>query len=258
MSLSANLGFLWTDLSLPDAIHAAADVGFDAVECHWPYAVPSREVAAALSETGLPMLGLNTPRGNVDAGENGLSALAGREVEARDAIDQALHYADAIGAQAVHVMAGFAEGNEAQRTFEANLRYACDKAESMGTTILIEPLNPNDAPGYFLKTTEQARDIIETIGSDALRLMFDCYHVGRTEGDVTTRLERLLPIIGHIQIASVPDRGPPDEGELSYAKIFDKLIGLGWNRPVGAEYKPQQPTPETLGWMSMKELRRHT
>ena len=233
-AFSANLGFLWADRPLPDAIRAAKAAGFDAVECHWPYETPAREVKAALDATGLRMLGLNTVRGN--AGENGLAALAGREDEARAAINQAIDYADAINAVAIHVMAGFAEGAEARETFEANLRYATSHT---GRTILIEPLNRHDAPGYFLQTTDQACDIIETIGAPNLRLMFDCYHVGRTEGDVMTRLGRLLPLIGHIQFASVPERGAPDRGELNYAEIFSHIATLGWQMPLGAEFKPR-------------------
>ena len=80
--------------------------------------------------------------------------------------------------------------------------------------------------------------------------MFDCYHVGRTEGDVTTRLAALMPIIGHVQIAGVPDRGPPDRGELHYPAIFDTLDRLGWTRPIGAEYRPDGPTGASLGWMA--------
>lgn len=122
MKFSANLGFLWTEHALPDAIRAAKAAGFDAVECHWPYDVPAADVKAALDETGLSMLGLNTVRGN--PGENGLAALPGREPEARAAIDQAIAYAVEIGADAIHVMAGFAEGPEAEATFLENLGYA--------------------------------------------------------------------------------------------------------------------------------------
>lgn len=163
---SANLGFLWTDRALPDAIRAAHAVGFDAVECHWPYDIATSDVAAALAETGLAMLGLNTRRGDVTAGENGLAALPGRADEARAAIDEALAYAAAIGAGAVHVMAGKAEGADARAVFATNLHYACQRAAEGGQIILIEPLNPYDAPGYFLNSTTQATDIITKI--DAL------------------------------------------------------------------------------------------
>lgn len=244
---SANLGFLWTDLSLPDAIRAAKSAGFAAVECHWPYETDPAEVKAALDETGLPMLGLNTSRGDTSAGENGLAALPGREGDARAAIDQALGYARAIGAGAVHVMAGFAAGPEAEETFVSNLTYACQQAGDI--TILIEPLNRHDAPGYFLSTTDQAQGIIAQVGAPNLKLMFDCYHVGRMEGDLVTRFAALQPVIGHVQFASVPDRGAPDAGEINYAFVFAELARLGWDRPLGAEYRPKGPTGDTLGWM---------
>ena len=249
MRFSANLGFLWTDLPLPEAIHAAHRAGFDAVECHWPYDVPIAEVRAALAATGLPMLGLNTRRGNLAAGENGLSALPGREPEARAEIDAALEYARGIGATAVHVMAGYASGPEAEATFVANLRHACARAAPLGITVLIEPLNRYDAPGYFLSTTEQARGIIAQVGHDSLRLMFDCYHVQLMEGDLSNRLSALLPLIGHVQFAGVPARGRPDRGEVNFDHVFAHLDSLGWSRPLGAEYRPGGPTEDSLGWM---------
>lgn len=250
MQFSANLGFLWADQPLPDAIRAAKAAGFDAAECHWPYAVPAHEVRAALDETGLEMLGLNTSRGDVAGGENGLSALVGRETDARAAIDEAITYARAIGTRNIHVMAGFAAGAEAHACFVANLRYACEQAAPAGITILIEPLNHYDAPGYFLATTAQAEAIVTEVDAPNLRLMFDCYHVQLMEGDLSHRLERLLPLIGHIQFASVPDRGAPDHGEVNYPFVFDKIAALGWTAPLGAEYKPGGDTDATLGWLT--------
>ncbi len=246
MNFSANLGFLWTDRPLPDAIRAAHTAGFDAVECHWPYDVPAADVTAALTETGLPMLGLNTVRG--EAGENGLGALPGRSDAARAATGQAVDYAIEIGAEAIHVMAGFAEGPEAHAAFLDTLNHARDRAPE-GITILNEPLNRHDAPGYFLKTTDQAVAIIEELDRPGIKLMFDVYNVARTEGDVTTRLAALLPHIGHIQFASVPDRGAPDHGEIDFAHVLGAIQSLGWDRPLGAEYKPGGPTEDTLGWL---------
>ncbi|MCR9126740.1 MAG: TIM barrel protein [Rhodobacteraceae bacterium] len=254
MRFSANLGFLWADRPLPDAIRAAAAAGFDAVECHWPYDTPAGAVVAALRETGLPMLGLNTRRGDVAAGDNGLAALPGREAQARAAIDEALAYGAGIGARAVHVMAGRATGAAADAVFRANLRHAAAGAAEKGMTILIEPLNRHDAPGYFLRTTDQARAIIEDLGLGNLRLMFDCYHVQITEGDLTRRLHMLLPVIGHIQFASVPDRAAPDRGEVSYAHVFRTIADAGWTMPLGAEYKPGGDTDATLGWMRSPAL----
>jgi hydroxypyruvate isomerase len=245
---SANLGFLWKDLPLPDAIRAAKRAGFDAVECHWPFETPVEEVTDALSETGLRMMGLNTVRGA--PGENGLAALPGREVEARAAIDQAIAYAAAIGASNVHVMAGCAAGPAAEKTFVANLSHACDYAALHGITILIEPLNHYDAPGYFLSTSGQAVAIIEKLGRSNLKLMFDCYHLQIMEGDLTRLLTRRLEVIGHVQFASVPDRSEPDCGEVNYAHVFAHLDALGYTAPLGAEYTPRGATDAGLGWMS--------
>ncbi|MGQ3674298.1 hydroxypyruvate isomerase family protein [Xanthobacter sp. TB0139] len=247
MQFSANLGFLWNDLPLPDAIRAAAQAGFDAVECHWPYDTPAGQTSLALEEAGLAMLGLNTSRGKT--GENGLSALPGRVAEARAAIDRAVEYAVAIRAQSVHVMAGVASGPEAHDTFCCNLQYACARAAPHGLTILIEPLNIRDAPGYFLRTAQQAADIIQNLGLSELRLMFDCYHQQITGGDICCTFERLLPIIGHVQIASVPARSRPDEGELDYSYVLARIGALGWSRPVGAEYRARSLTEHTLGWL---------
>jgi len=248
--LSANLGFLWTEHSLPDAIRAAAAAGFEAVECHWPYECEPQDVKSALSETGLEMLGLNTVRGNLEAGENGLCALVGREVEAHDAIDQAIEYAAAINTKIIHVMAGFATGPKAHATFVANLRYGIKQAAPHNITLVIEPLNHYDAPNYFLQTADQAAAIITEIGSDYLKLMFDCYHLQIMQGDISRLLERMMPIIGHIQIAAVPSRTEPDEGELDYRYILKLIDRLGYTGFVGAEYKPRGTTDAGLGWIT--------
>ena len=245
-AFSANLGFLWTDRPLADAIRAAKAAGFDAVECHWPYDQPLTDVQAALNETGLTMLGLNTVRGPLNAG---MAALPDSISEARAAIDQALEYGSAIGAGSVHVMAGQSDGEEAEATYLENLRYASEQAGAKGMSILIEPLNPFDMPGYFLRDTVHAVELLQRLNLPNVKLMFDCYHVGRTEGDVIARFDACLPYIGHVQFAAVPDRGAPDHGEVDYAEIFAHIDKTGWKIPLGAEYKVAGSTDETLGWM---------
>ena len=250
MKFSANLGFLFTEYALPDAIRASAQAGFAAVECHWPYDVAPKDVRAALTETGLPMLGLNSRRGNIEAGDNGLLALPDREDEARASILEAFDYAREISAGAVHLMAGKSSGEEAHQTFLSNLEFAISRVPD-GVTCLIEPLNAFDAPGYFLRDTQHAAEVIRALGSDRLRLMFDCYHVARTEGDIPGCFEKHRDIIGHVQFAGVPDRGRPDEGTVDYVAILNALVASGWTTPLGAEYKPGAPTETTLGWMAV-------
>jgi hydroxypyruvate isomerase len=247
LKFSANLGFLWAEFSLPDAIIAAGQAGFDAVECHWPYDIPHKDTRAALAQSDLEMLLLNTSRGNSAAGEMGLLAVPGREKAARAAIDEAIDYATQIGAKMVHCMAGNAHGPAAEAVYLENLLYASEQAGDV--KLLIEPLNAADAPAYFLRDTRQAVAILETMNRDNLRLMFDCYHVGRTEGDVIGRFHALKHWIGHIQIAAVPDRGSPDHGEVDYTMVFGALRDAGWHAPIGAEYRPNGATEQSLGWL---------
>lgn len=249
MRFSANLGFLWAELALPDAIRRAKAAGFGAVECHWPYDEDREAVSAALAETGLPMLGLNTRKGP-QAGDFGLSAMPGREAEARAAIDEAFDYGSAIGAKAVHVMAGKTGDPQAADVFDANLLYACDRAGDAGMTVLIEPLNPLDAPGYFLIGLDKAVAIIERLDRPELKIMFDCYHMQITGGDLLERFKAHRALIGHVQFAAVPSRAEPDEGEIAYHRLLPALAAAGYDGPFGAEYKPRADTAAGLDWLA--------
>jgi len=256
---SANLGLLWREFDLPDAIHRAARAGFDAVECHWPYATPAREVAAALADTGLSMIGINSSAGNRNAGEFGLTALPGREIEAHAAIEEALRYAEAISAEAVHVMAGCAVGDDAEEVFCKNLGYAASLAAGAGLTVLIEPLNPRDVPGYFLDGTARAERVISAVGAPNLKLMFDCYHLALMEGELEPLLKKHWHRIGHIQFAGVPDRGHPDRGDIDYPALFQHLDAWGYTAPLGAEYHPDGgDTEASLGWLQAFRKARST
>lgn len=245
-TFSANLGFLWQEHPLADAIRAAHTAGFDAVECHFPYNEPISDICKALESTAVSMLGLNTIRGSLNAG---LAALPDKIHEARQAIEQAFTYGSQMGAQNVHVMAGKITGSAAETTYLENLRYASDIASRHEMSVLIEPLNPFDMPGYFLRDTIHACELLETLNCSNVKLMFDCYHVGRTEGDVLERFNACYSYIGHIQFASVPDRGPPDTGKLDYDPIFAAIDRSGWNQPLGAEYIVKGSTEDTLSWM---------
>jgi len=247
---SANLGFLWTEYELVEAIGKAKAAGFEAVECHWPYEVPAADLKVALDKAELPMLGLNTLRGNVAAGEAGLTAVPGREDEARANIDQAVAYGAELDCSVIHVMSGVAEGEDARRVFVDNLKYAATQAANHAIDIVIEPINTRDIPGYFLNEVEQAADIIKDVGKQNLKIMFDCYHVQIMQGDLLTRLKHHLPQVGHIQIAAVPDRGEPDAGELNFKEICSAIDAMGYTGYIGAEYKPRKTTDEGLAWMT--------
>ena len=249
---SANLGFLWSGLPLLEQIDRAADAGFRAVEMHWPYDTDPVAVRDAAAARGVKILGVNTVRGDVARGESGLGALAGREAEFQAAIDQAIAWAAAAGGTAIHAMAGIvapADRPAATAVFADNLGHAADKAAAHGLTILLEPLNPRAAPGYFYSTLRDAGAMIARVGKPNVKIMFDAFHVGVAEGDILTRLEYWLPHIGHVQIAAVPSRAEPDEGEIHFPALFAALDRLGYDGWVGAEYRPRGETDAGLGWV---------
>jgi hydroxypyruvate isomerase len=251
LRFSANLGFLWPDLPLIARIEAAARAGFKAVELHWPYDVPPEDVERSCARHGLRLLGINTPVGDVAKGDFGLAAVTGREAEFQAAFDVAVAYARASGASAIHAMAGVVPAGEretAGHVFRHNIARAADKAARHGISVLLEAINPRDKPGYFYSTLGEVADLMSQIARPNLRMMFDVYHVAISEGDILTKLERYLPIIGHVQIAAVPSRAEPDEGEIAYSAIFEALERLGYAGWVGCEYKPRGDTLQGLRW----------
>lgn len=247
---SANVGFLWADLPLPERIEAAAKAGFDAVECHFPYEHKVSEIDDVLKSTGLPMLGLNTTLG--PEGSFGLAAIAGMETEARALIDQAINYAVAINAKNINVVAGVTDGGaKAQRVYVNNLQYACDQAADHGKTIMIEPLNARAVANYHFSTVEQAVKIIEAVERANMKLMFDFFHAQIVEGDLETVISAYVDHFTHVQISAVHDRGEPDEGEINYRYVLGALKKAGYKGYIGAEYKPRGDSVESgLSWLS--------
>jgi hydroxypyruvate isomerase len=247
---AANLGMLFADRPLLERIGAAAAAGFRAVELQFPYATPAAEVRAEVERQGLTMLGLNTAMGG--EGEFGLAAVPGREREFEAAFQQALDYVVTIGGTAIHCMAGGVAPDRrtaAERAFVANLARAADVAAAKNITLLIEPINPRDRPTYFLTTPEQGAKIIDEIGKPNVKLQFDFYHTQISGGDLIKRFEKHLPWIGHVQVAAVPSRAEPDEGEINYPAVFDMADKLGYRGWVAAEYKPRGRTEDGLGWL---------
>lgn len=250
LRFAANISFLFKELPFLDRFAAAAETGFKLVECHWPYDNSVEVLRDHLERNRLSLVMVNTAPGNLDAGDFGLAAMPGREADFQAALDQSLHYVSSLGATRIHCMAGKVPVTAtAHRTFVDNLRRGADKARDMGVTLVIEPLNSRSAPGYFLSHAQQAADILGEVDRPNVRLLFDVFHLQIMDGDIITRLEKLLPLIGHVQIAAVPSRAEPDEGEINYRAVFDALERIGYDGIVGAEYLPRAGTRDGLGWM---------
>jgi hydroxypyruvate isomerase len=247
--LAVNLGMLFAERPPVERIGAAAAAGFEAIEFQSPYAAPARDIRREVDRYGLKVLGINTAGGR--EGEVGVAALPGREADFAAHFRQALDYAVAIGGSAIHCMAGNVPVDQhpaAERTFIANLKNAAPRAAEKGIMLLVEPLNRRDRPDYFLTRAEQAASIIERVGEPNLKLQFDVYHMQISGGDLMHRFEKFLPLIGHVQIAAVPSRAEPDEGEVNYPAVLAAVDRLGYSGYVAGEYKPRGRTEEGLAW----------
>jgi 2-dehydrotetronate isomerase len=250
LRFAANLAYLFTERPLIERFAAAAAAGFKAVELQFPYDHTASSIRAEIERHGLTQLGVNTAVGARD-GDSGLAAVPGRERDWDVAFQQALDYVVAIGGRAIHCMAGKVPSEQrpaAEKTFIANLTRAADAAAEHNVMLLIEPLNPRDRPNYFLGRVEQAADIIAKAGRPNVKIQFDFYHVQIIGGDLITRFEKYLPLIGHVQIAAVPSRAEPDEGEINYPAIFAAIERSEWPGFIGCEYKPRARTEDGLGW----------
>lgn len=250
---AANLSFLFNERPFLERFGAAAAAGFEAVEYLFPYEHPAETLAGLLKQHGLQQVLFNLPPGDWAKGERGLAALAGREREFEQGVTMALDYAKALACPRVHAMAGVlpagADLAKAETTYLGNLKQAAAEAGRRGLVLVIEPINGRDIPGFYLQTTRHAEKAIEAVGSPHLKLQLDLYHCQIMEGDLTRRIERFFPLIEHVQIASVPERHEPDEGEVAYAPLFRLFDRLGYRGWIGCEYRPRGKTEDGLGWM---------
>jgi hydroxypyruvate isomerase len=253
VKLAANLSMQFTEVDFLDRFAAAHRAGYDAVEFLFPYAYQKSDLVGRLESNGLRQVLFNMFPGDWDKGERGIAALPGRESEFRASVDQALGYAAALKCPRVHVMAGRMPPDADRAHYEAvyveNLRFAARAAASAGITLLLEPLNLVDNPGYFLTGSPQAAAIIAAVGAPNLKIQFDIYHQQMAHGAIATTLGEHYSLVGHAQIAGVPGRHEPDDGqEINTRFVFGLLDELGYDGWVGCEYRPRGATVAGLGW----------
>lgn len=252
-NFAANLTMMFNEVPFPERFAAAAKAGFKAVEFLFPYDYPVADVARWLKDAGLKNALFNLPPGDFAGGERGIASLPGREKEFREGVGKALEYAAALGTPTLHAMAGLlpagADRAVHRTVYVENLRYAADELARHGLLLVIEPINTRDIPGYFLNTQAEAHAFCKEIGRPNLKVQMDFYHAQIVEGDLSMTLKKHFGGIGHIQIASVPARHEPDEGEVNYPHLFRLLDELGYAGWVGCEYRPRGRTEDGLGWL---------
>lgn len=244
---AANLSLLFTELDFLDRFGAARAAGFDAVEFMFPYAVEADAIGERLARHGLRLVLHNLPPGDWAAGERGIATDPRRVGEFQDSVGLALDYAVKLGVRQLHCMAGVAPHGE-RDVYLDNLRFAATALARHGMTLLIEPINNIDMPGYFLTGSDQAAAVIADCGMANLRLQFDIYHVQRMEGDPAAALRRHLPLIAHMQLADVPGRHEPGSGAIDWRSLFALIDALGYRGWIGCEYHPLGDTVAGLGW----------
>ena len=256
LRFSANLSFLFTEAPFLDRFAEAAHAGFHAVEFAFPYDFQAKEIAARVREHKLDVVLFNSPPSNWADGDRGVASIPGREHEFAAGIATALRYAETLHCPRLHVMAGvlpedadFEERERRMRTFVRNLRFACTEAAATGINIMIEPINARDMPRYLLTTQAEAHALRMEVGAANLQVQMDLYHAQITEGDLSEKIRRWLPHIGHVQIAGVPGRHEPNVGEINYEYIFKLLDDLKYDGWIGCEYRPARGTTAGLTWL---------
>ena len=251
-AFAANLSFLFQEHAFLDRFDEAAGCGFPAVEYLFPYEHPPEAIAAKLDQNGLIQALFNLPPGDWAAGERGLAALPDRFEEVKAGVEQALPYIEATDVKRVHLMAGIADPNnpEAQAAYRRSVAHVAERLAKIDVEVMLEPINGRDMPGYFLNDFGLAEQVIAELALPNVKLQFDMYHRQILHGDVTIALQRLLPIVGHVQIASVPSRNEPDTEELNYPYLFQQLDLLGYEGFVGCEYRPRGKTRDGLDWFT--------
>ena len=250
--LAANLMFLFTEVDLMDRFEVAARAGFRGVEYQFPYSHDKSALAGRLRSHDLTMVGLNLPAGDWPGGERGIGCDPQRIGEFRDGVEQAIEFARALDCRQMNCLSGIApEGVDEARlhdTFVENLAFAADRLKEVDRTLLIEPINTRDIPGFFLSGSRQAVAIIDEVGRANLRLQFDIYHMQVMEGDIVNTFEARQSYIGHVQVADNPGRHEPGSGELNYSFILSELDRLGYDGWVSCEYAPAGDTLAGLSW----------
>jgi len=244
----ANLTWLFTELDFLERFEAAKEAGFDAVEVLFPYDVGAQDIVKELSKYDLQMALINCPPPNYTGGPQGFAAIPGLEERFRKDFGRALRYAQTLGAKHLHIMSGVAEGQAAKETFINNLRWAA--AEAPAQSLTIEPINNETMPGYFLNDFDLGREIVTEIDAPNLRLQFDTFHAAKITGDVLGTWAAMRDITAHVQVAQMPDRGEPDQGEIDYPAFFEILDKHGYDGWVAGEYKPRATTTDGLGWIT--------
>jgi len=253
MRYDVNISILFTELPMLERPAAAARAGFDAVEMWWPFdgPVPADAdvdaLAAAITEAGVQLVGLNFDAGDMPAGDRGLLSSKATSQRFRDNIEVTVGLAERLGCRTLNALYGNTTDDTDPELALENLALAAKSASRIGATVVIEALNAVETPRYPVTTSAQAFQIIDQVPGTAF--LADFYHLARMGEDLSTLITNHADRFGHVQIADVPGRGQPGTGELDYPSLLRQLADSPYEGLVGLEYKPVGPSAESFGWL---------
>ncbi len=248
---AANLTMLFTEVPMLDRPGLAVQAGFDGVEMLFPYDHSPTDWITALA--GTPVALINTPPGDWVAGDRGFAAVPGDERRFRESFLRGAEVAARLGAARLHVMAGVAKGPEAGQCFAENLNWAAAQAPQQ--RLVIEPLNPDDMPGYFLNDFDQAARILDDLALPQIGLQFDLWHAARIHGQAQMVWERHKGHVSHIQIAGFPARNEPGGGGFDLTGLCTEVDAMGYDGWIAGEYRPARATVHGLAWLHALKAR---
>jgi len=250
---AANISMLFTELDFLERFARAATAGFRAVECQFLYTFSPDALAEQLQRHQLSLVLLNLPAGDWSTGDRGIACLPDRVGEFQDGVGRAIEYAMALECPRVNCLAGVARAGadrlKLHDTFVENLRFAARELKQRGIALMIEPLNSRDNPGFFIRNSRHAVEIIEDVGSDNLHLQFDVYHSHIMDGEVVSALQQNMSHVAHVQIADDPGRHEPGTGSIDFGAVFQALERAKYKGWIGCEYVPSTTTEESLSWL---------
>jgi hydroxypyruvate isomerase len=254
---AVNLSTIFTEVPFLERFKKARDFGFPFVECQFPYEYSIQEIQRELEQQQLEMVLINFPPGNWEKGDRGIAVDSTRIKEFKESVNKGIQYARALNVSKIHCMAGItteADPEEARKVYIENLHYAGTELAKHGLTLLIEPINPYDMPGYYLTNIDQASEILKAVNLPNVKLQFDFYHIERVHGRSLSVYQEYADIVGHVQIADHPGRHQPETGEMDYQQIIEYLNNH-YEGYTGLEYIPQGKSEESFAWISWEERR---
>ena len=244
IQLSACIEMLFKDLPFEERIAVAAGMGLPAVE-FWRFANKNLDtVNASRKEAGVNIGAIVCETGGALVDSATRPALTG-------AVEESLTAAALLDCRTLIVTTGQelpgVERDVQHKSIVDGLKSIAGMIEKAGVTLVLEPLNILvNHKGYYLSTTAEGVEIVDEIGSENIKLLYDIYHQQITEGNLIDTITDNIDKIGHFHLADVPGRHEPGTGEINYDNVFKAIAATSYSGYVGLECTPTVAEKDAL------------